>query len=270
MAIFSEDKRLLSYKSMMAFPQVTCFTTTRFGGVSEGNFSSLNCGIYTEDDPEKIKQNLEIVCNALPKKPKVLAIPHLALGIDYAHVGRSFLKATDEERKARLEGKDILMTKERGICVCVTSADCLPIAIYDAGNNAVCMVHAGWRGTVKHVTLTALQKMEQKFGTKPEDVHVVIGPGISLAGFEVGDEVYEEFKESSYPIEHVTEWVPRSHKYHINLWVANRIDMQEFGVPTSQIEMSGICTYHRYLEFFSVRRLTRECGRLLTGIMINY
>ena len=59
MAIFSEDKRLLSYESMKAFPNVTCFTTTRFGGVSEGNYSSLNCGIYTDDDPEKIKQNLE-------------------------------------------------------------------------------------------------------------------------------------------------------------------------------------------------------------------
>lgn len=269
MAILSEDKRLISYESMLAFPNVTCFTTTRFGGVSTGNYGSLNCGIYTDDDPKNIQQNLEIVCNALPKKPAVLAIPHLAHGTDYAHLGRSFLRGTEEERRERLEWKDILMTREKGICVCVTSADCLPIAIYDAKNEAVCMVHAGWRGTVKHVTLTALQKMQQKFGTLPEDVHIVVGPGISLAGFEVGDEVYEEFKNSSYPIEHVAEWVPRSHKYHINLWVANRLDMQEFGVPSSQIEMSGICTYLRYQEFFSVRRLTRDSGRLLTGIMLN-
>ena len=201
MAILSEDKRLISYESMLAFPNVTCFTTTRFGGVSTGNYGSLNCGIYTDDDPKNIQQNLEIVRNALPKKPAVLAIPHLAHGTDYAHLGRSFLRGTEEERRERLEWKDILMTREKGICVCVTSADCLPIAIYDAKNEAVCMVHAGWRGTVKHVTLTALQKMQQKFGTLPEDVHIVVGPGISLAGFEVGDEVYEEFKNSSYPIE---------------------------------------------------------------------
>jgi hypothetical protein len=269
MAIISEDRRFVTYKSMLAFPNVTCFTTTRYGGVSEGNYGSLNCGIYTDDDPEKIKQNLEIVRNALPKKPTVLAIPHLAHGTDYEHLGRSFLKGTEEERKARLEQKDILMTREKGLCVCVTSADCLPIAIYDDRHEAVCIVHAGWRGTVNHVTLTALQKMQQKFETQPEDVHVVIGPGISLAGFEVGDEVYEQFKASSYPIEHVAEWVPRSHKYHINLWVANRLDLQEFGVPSSQIEMSGICTYLRYQEFFSVRRLSRDSGRQLTGIMLN-
>ena len=269
MAVLSDDKKLLSYPSMKAFPEITCFTTTRFGGVSEGNYGSLNCGLYTDDDPERIKKNLEIVCEALPKRPQVLAIPHLAHGTDYAHLGRSFLKGTEEERKVRLEGKDILMTREKGICICVTSADCLPIAIYDEKNKAVCIVHAGWRGTVKHVTLTALQKMQQKFDTRPEDLHIAVGPGISLAGFEVGDEVYEEFNNSSYPIEHVAEWVPRSHKYHINLWVANRLDMQEFGIQPSQIEMSGICTYLRYREFFSVRRLTRDSGRLLTGIMLN-
>ena len=173
MAILSEDKKLLSYKSMLAFPNVTCFTTTRFGGVSEGNYGSLNCGIYTDDDPEKIKQNLEIVSNALPVRPAVLAIPHLAHSTDYAHLGRSFLKASEEERRERLEKKDILLTREKGICVCVTSADCLPIAIYDAKNEAVCIVHAGWRGTVNHVTLTALQKMQQKFDTQPEDLSLI-------------------------------------------------------------------------------------------------
>ncbi len=59
----------------------------------------------------------------------------------------------------------------------------------------VAAVHAGWKGTVQHIVVVYFEQDEPEFGTRGEDVVACIGPSISLASFEVGDEVYEAFKE---------------------------------------------------------------------------
>lgn len=96
-----------------------------------------------------------------------------------------------------------------------------------------------------------------------------IGPGISLSAFEVGDEVYEAFRKNGFQMDYISEWKPDTHKYHIDLWAANRLQLLDFGVPSAQVETAGICTYTRHEEFFSARRLGIKSGRLLSGIMLK-
>ena len=57
--------------------------------------------------------------------------------------------------------------------------------------------------------------------------------------------------------------------HHIDLWEANKVQLASFGIPTSQIEVAGICTYKQHTDFFSARRLGIASGRILSGIMLT-
>ena len=145
----------------------------------------------------------------------------------------------------------------------------MPVLLYDKKLQVVAAVHAGWKGTVKHIVQGVLYHMNQKFGTKGEDVIACIGPSISLESFEVGKEVFEAFRKEGFDMSRISLWKEETKKHHIDLWEANRIELLNSGVPANQIEVSGICTYKNHEDFFSARRLGINSGRMLSGIMIN-
>jgi len=184
-------------------------------------------------------------------------------------IDKWYFDTSEGIRQDLLIGIDALITNVPGYCVCVTTADCVPVLLYDKKLQVVAAIHAGWKGTVKHIVSNVLEHMNQKFGTQGEDVIACIGPSISLASFEVGDEVYEAFKESGFDMSLISVKKRKTGKYHIDLWEANRIELLNAGVPAEQIEVAGICSYIHHDEFFSARRLGIDSGRTLSGIMIR-
>lgn len=264
----TEDKKMLGYGIMTPYSNIFCFTTTRCGGVSKGNYASFNCTPYTGDDAEHVQRNQELLCNSMPCRPQELVIPFQTHSTRVEVIDEQYLHASLHERKAMLQGVDALITREPGCCICVSTADCIPILLYDRAHQAIAVVHAGWRGTVNFILKHTLNKMQALYGTKGEDVIACIGPGISLPAFEVGEEVYEAFRTNGFAMDYISEWKPETHKHHIDLWAANRMQLLDFGIPDEQVETSGICTYTKHEEFFSARRLGINSGRLLSGIMI--
>ena len=87
----------------------------------------------------------------------------------------------------------------------------------------------GTASLVNRIVLHTLERMRALYGTDGRNVTAVIGPGISLPAFEVGEEVYEAFREQGFPMEYISEWNPATHKHHIDLWAANRMQLQDFG-----------------------------------------
>lgn len=71
-------------------------------------------------------------------------------------------------------------------------------------------------------------------------------------------------------MDYISEWKPATHKYHIDLWYANRLQLLDFGVPSAQVETANICTFTQYEEFFSARRMGIKSGRILSGIMLTH
>lgn len=262
----TNDKMMLEYGLNRSYPGIFCFSTTRHGGVSTGSYASLNCTPYTGDDPDCVRQNQEILLSAMPQRPRELIIPWQTHGTRVLPIDEAFLSAGEEQRHALLQGVDALVTDLSGICLCISTADCIPILIYDAKHNAIAAVHAGWRGTVNFIIGHALERMHVLYGTDGADVSAVIGPGISLEAFEVGDEVYEAFRLADFPMDRIAR---KQEKWHIDLWEANRLQLLDFGVPSTSIETAGICTYTHYENFFSARRLGIKSGRMLSGIVMN-
>ena len=123
---------------------VTAFSTTRQGGYSSGNYGEFNINRYCGDTKEAIARNRELLCELLGIDDSRLLMPH--------QVHKTEIVAVDEtSQESQLEGVDALMTNVSGLCIGVSTADCIPVLLYDRVHRAVSAIHAGWRGTVKRI-----------------------------------------------------------------------------------------------------------------------
>lgn len=245
---------------------VVAFSTTRHGGYSTGTYGEFNITHYCGDNPEAVHQNREALCQLLNIRDNHLILPRQTHGTEIRRVDEAFLRLSEAERREKLEGIDAVVTNMPGLCIGVSTADCIPVLLYDTKTCAVAAVHAGWRGTVTRIVEKAVATMTQDFGTRPSDVVAQIGPGISLDSFEVGDEVYESFCTAGFEMGLISK---KYEKWHIDLPECNRLQLLECGVPEQNISLSSICTYQQHDTFFSARRLGIESGRIFTGIMMN-
>ena len=143
---------------------------------------------------------------------------------------------------------DALIENQPGSVVAVKTADCIPILLVDERLRAVAAVHAGWRGTAAQIAAKAVTAMTGRFGTRPEDLHAAIGPGIGKCCYEVGPEVAAQFGGQG--------------RGHIDLAAANQRQLEESGVTPRRIYASNLCTMCRAEEFDSFRRDQAAAGRM--------
>lgn len=159
---------------------------------------------------------------------------------------------------------DAVITEERGLCIAVKTADCIPVLLYDERRHRIAAIHAGWRGTVGRIVERTLQLME----SRPEDLGAIIGPGISQDSFEVGEEVYSQFLHEGFPMQRLARKYPTQEggRWHICLKEANQWLLEQNGIM--RIEVSDVDTMTSSL-FYSARRETIATGRNINGIMIK-
>lgn len=269
----------LGLKSTQGFAKfnygnVVAFSTTRHGGASHGRYGELNINPYCGDDATAVGDNRAALCQELGIDDAHLVLPHQVHGTECLAVDSALLRSTQSERLQMLEGYDALMTNLRGVCIGVSTADCIPVLVYDPQRHATAAIHAGWRGTVARIVEKTLADMKAAYGTEPSEALAIVGPGISLANFEVGQEVYNAFAAAGFDMDGIARRYPckedpQTEKWHIDLPLCNKQQLMHAGVRESNILCSGICTYDNADDFFSARRLGISSGRIYTGIMIK-
>ena len=250
---------------------VTAFSSTRQGGYSEGRYGEFNINCYCGDDEEAIRRNRMALCRILGIGNDRLLMPHQVHLTEIAVVDEKMLCLSQETQQLALDGIDALMTNMGGVCIGVSTADCIPVLLYDKVHRAVCAIHAGWRGTLQRIVVKAVDSMNTVYGTQPSDLVAQIGPGIHLESFEVGDEVYAAFASEGFPMNAISKRYPTSNNYskwHIDLPACNRLQLMSAGIPAAQIAVFPVCTYQQHETFFSARRLGINSGRIFTGIML--
>lgn len=253
---------------------VVAFSTTRHGGVSRGRYGELNINLYCGDDMAAIADNRAALCTKLGIDDNHLVLPHQVHSTECLNVDASLLQASPSERLRMLDGYDALMTNLKGVCIGVSTADCIPVLVIDQRRHATAAIHAGWRGTVARIVEKTLLTMKASYGTEASDIVAVVGPGISLARFEVGQEVYDAFATAGFEMGDIAKRFPckadtQTEKWHIDLPLCNKLQLMHAGVKEQSILCSGICTYDNADDFFSARRLGINSGRIYTGIMIK-
>ena len=260
---------------------VTAFSTTRHGGTGRGNYASFNINPYCGDDGYAVAANRRLLSEEIGVADERILLPHQTHGIETRIIGSEFLGLPEGVRTMLLEGVDALLTDVSDLCIGVSTADCIPVLLYDVAHHAVAAIHAGWRGTLSRIVSKAVVDMRLAFHTDPKELKAVIGPGISRKNFEVGDEVYEAFEQAAFPMNEIaTQEIKRNpdakdpslafeKKWHIDLPLCNRQQLMQAGVKEGNIQQSDICTYDNADDYFSARRLGTESGRIYTGIVLK-
>lgn len=257
----------LDYYEMGA--DVVAFSTTRHGGCSKGRYASFNINRYCGDKEEDIVKNHKALCQTLGIGIDRLVMPHQVHATKVATVDETFFALSATERQEVLEGVDALTTNLSDVCIGVSTADCIPVVLYDPEKRAACAIHAGWRGTVERIVEKSVEAMAVAYGSRPQRLLAQIGPGIHLDGFEVGDEVYEAFMQAGFPTEQIAKKHPTTGKWHLDLPQCNRLQLVGSGLAPVNVKVSPVCTFHRWADYFSARRLGTSSGRIFTGIMIQ-
>jgi YfiH family protein len=176
---------------------------------------------------------------------------------------------TSETIKNTIEDTDALITNITGMFICVQTADCVPVLLFDPQKKVVAAIHSGWKGTVFRIVQKTIQQMSEKFGCQPSDIVAGIGPSIHLHAYEIGPDVVEAAKASFSNWQALLKPSFTGGKAFFDLWEANKTILVESGVPEENIEVIGLCSFEHARLFFSARREGADTGRMVSGIGLN-
>lgn len=167
-----------------------------------------------------------------------------------------------------IEDTDAVITSERGIFVCVQTADCVPVLLFDTQKKVVAAIHAGWRGTVSKIVQKTILKMAQEFDCNPDDLVAGIGPSIHMHAYEVGPEVVKSVESVFANSSSILKPSLNAGHSYFDLWEANKTLLIESGISEQNIEVMGLCSYEHSNLFYSARRDGADTGRMVSGIKL--
>jgi hypothetical protein len=218
--------------------------STRVGGVSEGDFESLNLGILTDDDPERVVENRKRVCAAVGADAETATMAwQVHGGVVTEARPRGILERTTFDQC------DGLWTETPGQAMALVTADCFPVAIArvtDGGYTpGLCVLHVGWRGLFEGIVESGVAAL------RPAPLRAIVGPGIGPCCYEVGEEVAQPFRDRFGGAVVVDG--------NLDLAAATEHALREAGVES--VERTRHCTACEPELFFSHRRDRGRTGR---------
>lgn len=217
---------------------VRALSTTRRGGVSRGPWTSLNLGPNCGDEPANVNENRGRLGRLLPAEPLWMKQVHGARVLESGQGGRGPERA------------DARVTSTPGEVLAIMTADCLPLLLCDADGARIGAAHAGWRGLAAGVIEATIERME----AAPERLMAWLGPAISGAVYEVGDDVREAFAAAEGNARRAVDgsFTPHGERWLLDVAGAARSILQALGVR--RVYGGGFCTYREPDRFFSHRR----------------
>ena len=247
---------------------ITHAFTTRMGGVSTGDCTSMNLSFTRGDDEAAVRENYRRIAAALGTDAKQFVCS------DQTHTTNVRRATKADAGKGVVIPKDYtdvdgLITNEPGIVLSTFYADCVPLYFVDPVHRAIGLSHSGWRGTVNKMGQVTIEAMKREFGSKPEELYCAIGPSICQDCYEISRDVAEEFMKA-FP-KHVNDILIQKseEKFQLDLWKANEIVMLKAGILPEHLAVTNICTCCNPTELFSHRASKGKRGNLAAFLMIK-
>lgn len=231
----------LTYNSLSEIKFINHAFSTRLGGVSEGEFTSMNMAFNRGDNPDAVTENYRRICESAGFEFDSLTAS--------AQDHHTFVRAVTREnrgvgiyRPRDMESVDAIMTNEKGVTIVTYYADCTPLFFVDTENKAIALAHAGWRGTVGRIGEKVVKEMGERYGTKPENITAAIGPAISVCCYEVDLPCAEHFLALTDLKPGKFVFPKEGGKFMIDLLETNRQILVAAGVKNENITISDLCT----------------------------
>lgn len=251
------------FGNLVDMPNLVHFVTTRAGGFSQPPYDALNLGLHTTDNPAHVRANRAQLAHETGIDPdKFLYASQVHSGdvkvIDQEVIDKGILWEAPQT--------DATITNLPGICLMVMVADCVPVILFDPEKRVCAVVHAGWRGTVHHITTNTILTMKSQFGCNPAQILAGIGPSIGPCCYEVGDDVTTVVEQSFGTTKGYLVRKEHSPKPFFDLWYANHTQLTAAGLQLKNIETAQLCTQCHSDTFFSSRAGKGITGRFAAGI----
>lgn len=247
--------------------------STRFGGVSEGEFSAMNL-YYNNDKKEHVLENYKRFCASIGIVPEQLVLTSQQHTDNIKKVtkedcGKGYCKERD------YTAIDALITNEADVALTVFGADCVPLFFAEKNGTAIGVAHAGWKGTIADIAGKTVKALQMEYGVNADNLYVGIGPSICGHCFEIDDALAEKFRQelpadvvenALFPVQEQDGVHP-----HLDLWKVNYNLLVRAGVPKEHIVTGNVCTCHdpmnRYL--FSHRATLGRRGGMAGVLMLR-
>ncbi len=223
---------------------------TRHGGVSTGDFHSLNVSFTVGDSKDCVAENRRRCMAALDLGGVAPTVAGLVHGADVAAVETAPVVSMPDGSML-VSAVDALISATPGRPLLITAADCLQIILLDPVTPAVALTHAGWRGLVAGSIGTTIAAMHASYGSNPHLMLAGIGPGLGPCCAEFTD------PDRELP----GSFAPHIRGRYVDLWDAARRQLLDAGLDDARIDLSGICTRCHRDEYFSHRGDHHRTGR---------
>ena len=256
----TEDKMMVQAPSLAEIDGVAHGFFTRLGGVSEGIYASLNCGLGSRDAPENVAENRA-------RATRLLSADKL-IGVYQRHSNTAVV-AKKPWTGDKMPEADAIVTAKPGLAIGIVTADCAPTLLCDPEARVIGAAHAGWRGALSGIIEATVEAMTG-LGAEPGHIRAAIGPAISQGAYEVGVDYKEQFLAQDPQSEGFFVIDEGSGEPHFDLpgYVAERL--ARAGVE--EILDLGLCTYYDETRLFSYRRSQHhseeDYGRQISAIVI--
>jgi len=250
---------MIKSKTLLKYKEINHGFFNKKGGVSTGNYKSLNCGSSSNDNKKNINKNLNIVCKKMKCRRKNLVL------LNQIHSNKYYV--INKVPKKKLEG-DGVITNKKNIALAVLTADCAPIFIFDPIKKIIAVLHVGWKGAYKKIIFKILDSFFNK-KSKIESLIAVIGPCIAQRNYEVKNDFKKKFlKQNNNNLKYFKN---RRKKIYFNL--SNCIKEQMINYGLKNVDIIKKDTFAKKNNFFSSRSSLKnhknDYGRNISLIMIK-
>ena len=267
--LHKDDTGAERYGTFSIFPAaVVHAVSTRHGGVSVPPYDSMNLALHVGDDASDVVENRRRFLGLLGLDSDRLTTPEQIHGDNIVRVGEAEAGRGRLSYADAIPETDALMTDVPGIPLMLCFADCTPILLFDPVHRAAAIAHGGWKGTVRSIAAKTVRAMGDAYGTRPEDCFAGIGPAIGPCCYEVGGEVADEFRKA-FPQFAEFFLLEEKGKIRLDLWQANRLQLEDAGILPEHIDVAGVCTSCHARTFYSYRAEGPTIGRIAAVMAIR-
>lgn len=258
----------LTYKKLEGIEFITHAFSTRLGGVSTGEFTSMNFAFNRGDNPESVTENYKRLCSAVGFDFNTL----IASAQDHNTIVR---KVTAKDcgigitKPRDLQSVDALVTNQPNVTLVTYYADCTPIYFVDTEKKVIALAHAGWRGTVSKICKKVIDTIVNDYGSNPCNIICCVGPAIAQCCYEIDQSCYDEFvKLDELDLDKIM--ISKGNgKYMANLLETNKQILMLSGVPEENITISDVCTKCNSELLWSHRATNGKRGTMCAFMCIN-
>ncbi|MDO4633229.1 MAG: peptidoglycan editing factor PgeF [Eubacteriales bacterium] len=253
----------LTFPMLSALPGVLHGFSTREGGVSRDHLSTMNLSFSRGDEEENVRENYRRIAAAIGFSTEDMVFS------DQTHTTNVRLVTREDcgkgwNRERDYSDVDGLITEDPEVVLCTFFADCVPLFFVDPVRHAIGLTHSGWRGTVGKIGKRTVERMQECFGSRPEDLYAAIGPSICQDCYQVSEDVIDEFRANFAPKHHAELFRADTEegKYRLNLWRANELIFEEAGIKKDHIQVTDLCTCCNPQFLYSHRASNGRRGNL--------